>query len=124
MNLRALAESDLSLTLEGDFGMMVNLIGPDGIRDDGLSGQVLYDTVRINPDTGEEIVVDMPVVTLRRSSLARIPVAGENWIVEIPETPRAGASMVQYAMSPTRSPEAGKSIGFIRIYLQAVEQSA
>jgi hypothetical protein len=99
------------------------LIDPDGARYDGLRGQVLFDIVRVNPETGEEVTVQTPVVTLRRSTLARIPAPGENWIVEIPATPSEAAAKVQHVLSPTRPPEGGASIGFIRLYLQAVEQA-
>lgn len=122
-NLRELAESHLAITLEGDFGLPVNLIGPDGIRYNDLIGQVIFDIRRLNPETGEEMTVSTPVVTLRRSSLSRIPKAGEKWIVEIPETPSTTADKKQYIISPTRAPEGGASIGFIRLYLQDVEQS-
>ena len=51
-NLRELAESDLGTTLEGDFALPVELIDPDGVKQ-SLVGQVLYDTVEFNPETGE-----------------------------------------------------------------------
>lgn len=124
MNLRELAEKDLGRSLEGEWSLPVNLIDPDGARYDGLRGQVLFDIVRVNPETGEEVTVQTPVVTLRRSTLARIPAPGENWIVEIPAIPSEAAAKVQHVLSPTRPPEGGASIGFIRLYLQAVEQSA
>jgi hypothetical protein len=124
MNLRELAEKDLGRTLEGDWSLPVNLIDPDGVRYNGLRGQVLFDIVRVNPETGEEVTVPTPVVSLRRSSLVRIPLPGENWIVETPGAPSETAPMVQRVISPTRPPEGGASIGFIRIYLQDVEQSA
>ena len=102
----------------------VYLIDPTGTKNSTpYRGTVLGDLVRINPDTGERMVVSNPVVILRRSSLARVPLAGEKWIVEIPESPRAGAAMIQYALSPVRPPEGGQSIGFIRLYLQVVEQT-
>lgn len=123
MNLRELAEKDLGRSLEGEWSLPVNLIDPDGVRYDGLRGQVLFDIVRVNPETGEEVTVQTPVVTLRRSTLARIPAPGENWIVEIPATPSEAAAKVQHVLSPTRPPEGGASIGFIRLYLQAVEQA-
>lgn len=127
-SLRSLAERDLRVTLERD-GDRVNLIDPDGVRYettvDGrpLQGQVLYDVSRINPENAERMTVDMPVVTLRRSSLVRVPRAGETWIVEIPESPVPGAAMVPFCLSPVRPPEGGASLGFIRLYLQTVEQS-
>lgn len=123
MNLRELAEKDLGRSLEGEWSLPVNLIDPDGARYDGLRGQVLFDIVRVNPETGEEVTVQTPVVTLRRSALSRIPAPGENWIVEIPATPSEAAAKVQHVLSPTRPPEGGASIGFIRLYLQAVEQA-
>jgi hypothetical protein len=128
--LRELAEKDLSLSLEGDWGVPVALLSPDGVWQrtgpDGLlplCGQVLYDIKRLNPDTGESVVVPTPVVSLRRSSLIRVPQPGEGWLVEIPSAPVAGAPIVQYTFSPMRAPEGGGSIGFIRLYLQEVEQT-
>lgn len=123
MNLRELAEKDLGRTLEGEWSLPVNLVDPDGVRYDGLLGQVLFDIVRVNPETGEEVTVQTPAVILRRSSLARVPAAGENWIVEIPNAPSVSAPKIQHVLSHTRPPEGGASIGFIRLYLQAVEQA-
>lgn len=122
MNLRDLAEKDLHHTLEGIGSMSVSLLSPNGVWYRDLKGQVLYDTVRLDPETAERTVTPCPIVTLRRSSLTRIPLAGENWMVEIPVSPVAGAAIGQYVFSPTRPPEGGSSIGFIRLYLQAVEQ--
>lgn len=122
MNLRVIAEQDLAVTLEGDWGLPVNLVDPDGVRYDDLQGQVLFDITRIDPATGESMAVDTPVVTLRRSSLQRIPVQGERWMVEIPDKPDPDAPKVQYFISPTRALEGGASIGFIRLYLQKAIQ--
>jgi hypothetical protein len=128
MNYRERAEHDLGKTLEGRWGLPVALISPDGVRQDSkvdgspLLGQIMYGLARLNPETGEDVTVDTPVVTLRRSSLIRVPLAGEKWIVEIPETPSMTAPKIQMIISPTKPPEGGKSIGFIRLYLQQVEQ--
>lgn len=122
MNLRERAERDLAVTLEGRWALPVNLTAPDGSLQ-AVRGQILYDIVRMNPDTGEDVVISTPVVTLRRSSLDRVPVAGENWLVEIPIQPAEDAPTAQYVLSPTRPPEGGRSLGFIRLYLQEVEQS-
>lgn len=123
MNLREQVELDLSTTLEGEFSLPVNLVDPDGVKYNDLHGMVLFDISRINPETGEPVTVGTPVVVLRRASLVRVPAAGEKWIVEIPERPSVDANKVQYVLSPTRPPEGGASIGFIRLYLQNVEQS-
>ena len=130
MNLRERAERDLARTLEGEFNLPVELVDPDGneitasLNDDlGLRGQIIYDTVKLNPDTGEEIVINNPVVSLRRSSLARVPEPGEKWLVRIPIEPSTTAAKQSFIKSPTRPPEGGRSLGFIRLYLQKAEQA-
>ena len=131
MNLRERVERDLARTLEGVFSLPVELVDPDGneitasLNDDlGLRGQIIYDTVKLNPDTGGEIVINNPVVSLRRSSLARVPEPGEKWLVRIPIEPSTTAAKQNFIISPTRPPEGGRSLGFIRIYLQKAEQSS
>ena len=98
VNLRRLAEQDLETTLEGEWGLPVILIDPEGnviskktgtLND--LTGQILYDTVKHDLDTGLPVVVNHPVVTVRRSSLSRVPKAGEKWLVRIPVSPVEGA---------------------------------
>jgi hypothetical protein len=127
--LREIIESDLATTLEGDFGLPVVLIGPDGVTYDTsfndpstpLLGQILYDTRVDIPETGQEIIVHKPVVTLRRTSLERIPISGEKWIVKIPIVPQFDAPKVSFSLeNPT---EDGGAIGFIRLYLMELEQS-
>lgn len=130
MNLRERAELDLARTLEGDFSLPVELVDPDGneitasINDSGgLRGQIIFDTVKLNPDTGEEMVLNSPVVSLRRSSLARVPEPGETWLVRIPTTPSVAAAKDDFVIDPSRPPEGGRSLGFIRLYLRRAEQS-
>lgn len=130
MNLRERAESDLGQSLEGDFGLPVELITPDAVTintrqsdDSVLKGQVLYNSKDVDIDTGLPIVVNNPVVTLRRSSLSRIPVAGENWIVRIPKNPSLTDILIDFALDPSRPPETGQSIGFIKLYLRATQQT-
>lgn len=122
MNLRVQIEEDLALTLESpdDYGLPVKLIDPDGGIQE-LNGQVLYDTKVIDPETGLPVIVHQPVVTLRRSSLTRVPRAGEKWAVSIPEVPGPDADKVLHTVE--RAPEDGGSIGFIRLYLMRVKQA-
>lgn len=108
--------------------MAVVLISPDGVtydtsENDGepLYGQVLFDTLSQDED-GNQIITHKPVVTLRRSSLARIPAPGEKWVVKIPESVLAGADTDTFLVE--RASEDGKSIGMIRLYLRAAEQSS
>jgi hypothetical protein len=126
-NLREQIETDLSFTLENneDFGLPVILYGPDGKQDKSandptadLMGQINYDTILVNPDTGEEIRVNNPNVSLRRSSLDRVPVAGETWAVAIPTTPSLTGDVSYFVIDATRAPGGGASIGFIVLYLR------
>lgn len=122
MSLREQVESDLSFTLEsiGDWGLPVELIDPDGLVYQ-LNGQILYDTIVTDPETGGEIIVHKPVVTLRRSSLTRVPLSGEKWAVKIPIEPSLTANKVTFLLE--RPTEEGGSIGFIRLYLMKAKQS-
>jgi hypothetical protein len=131
VSLRETIEADLASTLENpdDYGLPVELIAPDGTiqtksANDAtadLSGQILYDTRAEEPETGAEIIIHKPVVTLRRTSLDRIPIPGEDWIVRIPITPSLTATKEDFALE--RPGEDGGAIGFIRLYLTRVSQS-
>lgn len=124
MSLRELAEADLAATLENpaDFGLPVLLVDPDGVEHGPYYGQVLYDT-RGTDEAGMPVVVHMPVVTLRKSSLARIPLASEKnrWAVRIPTTPSLTATKETFVLG--HPSEDGNSIGFIRLYLTKTVQS-
>lgn len=128
VNLRQKAEADLSRTLEGDFSLPVILVDPDGneitenVSGTTLKGQILYSTTQTDPETGEPIIVNNPIVTLRRSSLSRVPIPGERWLVRIPIDPTEGADIIDFIIDHGRSPEGGRDIGFIRLYLRKAEQ--
>lgn len=121
-NLRELGESLLGLTVEGPFGLPVDLTAPDGSQF-SATGQLVYDRLEVTPDTGEVIVVTNPVAVLRRSSLDTIPANGENWHFRMPLSPSRTATKVDFVLDKSRSIEGGKSLGIIRIYLKFVEQS-
>lgn len=130
VNLREKIEQDLGVTLEGAFSLPVSLIAPDGTiqstkkgdRDTDLTGQILYDTVVEDPVTGGRVVINEPIVTLRRSSLIRVPEARETWSVKIPLDPNDPGTLTTFILDPTKSPEGGRSIGFIRLYLKKAVQ--
>ena len=72
-SLRRTLERDMHDTLESEWKMPVELTSPDGVTQiysannpsELLGGQVLYSSRRESPETGEIIVVNQPVVTLR-----------------------------------------------------------
>lgn len=130
-NLRERAEADLKKTLEKDFGLPVELIVPGtgaiintSVHDGTvLQGQVLYSSIETNPESGEKIIVNLPVVVLRLSSLSRVPQAGERWGVKIPTIPNPLAAKETFIIDPDRSPEYNQSIGYIKLYLKKAKQS-
>ena len=129
MNLRKRAEADLEFSLEGEWGLPVVLTSPDGVEQtksknnatEDLKGQILYDHRVIDSETGMERTVNTPVVTLRISSLDRVPKDGEIWGMKFPLTPDPDAPKITFVLIG-RPPEGGGSIGFIRFYPQLPEQ--
>lgn len=122
-NLREQLETDLGQTLENEWGLPVILIAPDGVKygtsaNDAtkpLTGQVLYGKKEFSPDSGQEIYINTPIITLRISSLARVPQNGETWSIQIPTTPSTTAAKSTFIFKG-RPLEGGASLGFLRIY--------
>ena len=127
--LRAVIEKDLAHTLEGDYGMHVEMIDPDGV-DRSLNtlgqpvmGRFIYDHAELSPD-GMTVIVHAPVLTLRASTLTRIPQSGEHWIFRCPITVYNQAVLITFLLDPDRPIYDGKSLGILRIYLTTPTQSA
>lgn len=122
INLRELVESDLAITLEGEWGLPVELTAPDGTTQT-VNGRVDTDSIKLNPETGEAVIVDEPKVTLRRSSLMQVPEAGQYWHIKMPIAPNRLATKYDFLLAPDRAPEGGRSIGYIKLYLVKAEQA-
>lgn len=122
MGLRELSEEFLSVTLEGDFSLPVEIQTPDGASQT-VNGQVLYDRTGEDPTTGETIIVTEPVVVVRRSSLDPLPSPGDRLIIRIPQTPDATADKETY-LCFDQSFRGGRSLGLVRFYLTKTEQSS
>jgi len=128
-NLRTVIEKDLYESLESEWKLPVELTSPDGVAQiyskndptELLGGQILYFTERESPITGEMAIVNQPVVSLRISSLDRVPANGEKWLIKMPISPVADAEKITFVFTPTRSKEHGTDIGFIRIYPQKID---
>jgi hypothetical protein len=122
-------ESDLRDTIEGEFGVPVTLISPDGeavnsaVDGRPLMGKVRWAQTTADPETGVPVAVYNPVVTLRRSSLPRVPATGENWGVIIPNGPRPDAEQILYALDRSYAVEGGKTLGKVRLPLLAVKNN-
>lgn len=123
------ATEGLEESIEGDFGLPVELTTPDGIEiktnEKGkiLKGQVLYDSDGIDPEEGDMIVISEIRITLRITALSRVPEAGENWQIKFPLNPAFPDVLTQQVLNSDKAPEVGQSIGFITLFPQEAEQS-
>jgi len=129
MDLRQTIELDTADTVENDFGLPVILISNTGnkistsLNKPGtpLLGQILWDTIDVNPETGGVVIVNKPNVTLRTSSLSEIP--DENnyklWNVQI------WKSLTDHTLKTwaIKIPKNGKSLGTITLFLENLAQS-
>lgn len=122
-------ERDLGAMLENyenGFALPVILVSPDGVeqgfsandpdvpRTIPLTGRITFSRFDID-ENGAPSRVDNPIVTLRRSSLDRIPLAGENWAVKIPTTPDFDAVKETFFLES--APRAGDSYQWIQLPL-------
>lgn len=131
-NLRALAVTDVREQNLKDWSLPVIMQDPDGNthNTDAITGEDLkaimiqYDYRKFNPDTGEEIVINEPIVTMARDSLSRVPLAGERWHLRFPLDPGIPDVLSDFVIDETRAPEGGRSLGFIRLYPHKAEQSS
>jgi hypothetical protein len=87
-----------------------------------VKGRVLRNSVDVNPDTGEPMVVFVESVTVRMSSLDHVPSADETVYFSVPESSVEGAAMLDYVATETR-PNFKNAIGFMTFYPQLAEQS-
>lgn len=124
-----IATKGLKLMIEKNFSSLVVLITPDGFdidtNEDGdpLRGEVLYDRDAIDPETGDLITVSTTKITLRKSALSRVPVAGEVWGIKFPVNPATPTVLSTFEFGTKRAPTDGQSIGFISLYPGKLKQS-
>lgn len=128
-NLRTRAVDDAKRLNIRDWGDVIEFTDPDGNKYniDAVTGktlkavQILYDYRKFDPSTGMEIIVSEPVVTMARSSLSRVPEAGERWHLRFP-IDTGSDTLADFVLTETRAPEGGRSLGLIRFYPQKAKQ--
>jgi len=111
MNIRThLATAGLKKMIEGNYGLPVELTAPDGteikLNEDGvtLKGEILYDREAIDPESGDLITVQEIMVSLRKTALSRIPLAGEIWKVAIPLNPALPTVLTTHLINADKAP--------------------
>lgn len=128
-NLRAVISDDLVQTLEGEYGLPVSLIGPDGQiyskdkNGNPLKARIVWGTTRPNLQTGELTKINEPVASLRKASLSRVPKSTETWVVMITDGPQGETASVAWYLDKGRAVDGDDSIGIVRLYLTKVAQS-
>jgi len=133
VDIQSLAESDLAVTLEGD-GRTIILTSPaDVIAHSSnyptatVKGFIRYDSIVENPETGGQMIINKPAISIRRSSLPVLPTEGPNdanyyqkWFVHISKSV-TDQTLEHYKIE--HPPIQGKSIGFIVLFLTKVSQT-
>lgn len=124
-----IATKGLKRMIEGNYGLPVELIPPTGVditeNEDGetLKSQVLYDREGVDMETGGMIVIGGTTVTLRKSALSRVPVAGEIWGIRIPINPADPDTLSVFLINTDEAPTDGQSAGFIILKLKEAEEA-
>jgi len=122
LNLRALAASDLTTTLEGDWELTADFKFPDGTTQDDVPAQIFWNDFEFNPQTGEPMIGRVYAVTVVLASLNYTPVKGDDVLIRIPTDNSAG-TIIDTLSTATRPPKEN-SIGWVTFYPQLAEQSS
>lgn len=121
MNLRShIATNGLKTSIEGNYGLPVILIPPDGVPiktdTDGntLKGQVIYDREELSEE-GDLVSIKEIRITLRKSALSRVPVDGEKWGIQFPLNPATPETLTTMTIDGTNAITDGGTLGFITL---------
>ena len=122
---RALMEAELADIVEGEFAYPIKVTTQDGVSRE-LFGHVNFDARKEQSTSNGPIIVNEMVVTLRRTSCQDrllFPQQGDRVEMLIPRDPYTGALRYSYICENSKAPEAGRTIGTIRLYPKKAQQS-
>lgn len=108
---------DLGEILEGDFGQTIAFMNPADGSTVTVQGQDVRGTRMQDPETGMDIFVKTPVVTVRNSRFTTLPAKGWGCRIRASVT---DATTVAYVVD--RVAESGKSFGWTKCFLSLGEQ--
>lgn len=106
------------ITASGDIYLTCKSDGERRLITDAIT---LSGRTTISPDSGEEVVVFRPVVTIPRSSLVVVPASNEECLFEVPLDPLNPTVLTPVARDMSKSDEGGRSVNTIRFYLNQVD---
>ncbi len=120
--LRKRQIDDLDRVLSGpDWGMPIVLISPNTGLVQSVTGRVDYNSKEIDPESGLQLTVEKPIVTVALALLTEVPKPGENWAIKIPVSPGSDTPTETYVLE--LAIENGHSMGFIKLPLTKAGQS-
>jgi len=124
--LPELGERDLAVILESPdgWGVPVVIKRVSDSFTQTLNGQVLKDSIKFSEDTGQPIVDNNPIVSLRLSTLINIPLDGEVWYFDIPESPVDGAPIKRYIFNKDNARRGFTTAGCVTYPLREYTPSA
>ncbi len=87
MNLNNLIREKTRTINTRNWGCEIILEAPDGsaLSTDAITGlqlraiQIMFNSTKLDPDSGEDIIVPNPQISLSIDSLSVVPLPGENW---------------------------------------------
>lgn len=124
LNLREhAATAGLRKTVQGNFGMPVDIVFASGNEQLSIQAQVLYDTEEIDPESGDLISVRREWVTLIKADLDEEINQGDTAYFKIPKSPDDQTTKIERMLDNSQQIVDGASLGFIRIPLTQVEQA-
>jgi hypothetical protein len=114
--------------IEKEVGQKVVLLDDEGREYDksalnpenDLMGFLVSESLEYDINTGTEVLVDAPVLSLPLRALERIPQDGEKWIIRVQTSPFS-EDLTSFTLSGP--PKNAKTIGYINLKLQIVGQN-
>lgn len=115
--LRQEMEADLAEILEGDYGQEITLQDPTTGESTTVQGQDIRGMRMFDPDSGMEVFVKTPVVTVRNSRFTTLPREGWGCLIR---TSLTDTTTVSYVVD--RVAEDGDSFGWTKCFLSLGQQ--
>ena len=122
MGFNPFRQAELDLSIAEDGWDEVEIKYEENGEAETVPARVLRNSVNVNPDTGEPMIVNIASVTVRISTLTHVPGENETTQIRIPESVVSGASILDYISTETR-PNFKNAIGFMTFFPQLAEQS-
>jgi hypothetical protein len=126
-NNRDLLRKDMN-AIRDDWWIPIILISPDGVpynkqvgTENDLLGGTRKDPKLFNDENGNPVTIKASTITILVADLERVPAQGEQWIVKYPKGLIASGELVTAAFTANNEEAGSDSLGYIKIFPQAVK---